>query len=177
MNTLTEFQQDLIQAIRACFDDLKRSVEGETFYAFALYTDESAMTVVPAANTLEGLQETLGKMGITDEAETPWFKWSVEEWKYVAWRSKDFNELSRKLRTAPERSEFEIFYESLLSDMTVALKQLDEEYYFGNGAERGKIVLFISVSDSNAAFSVENESAKILNPTLLYDAFVNRYNN
>lgn len=132
MDKLTDFQNEILQAAKASFDDLKHSFSKEHFYGYCLYTDSSAMTVMPAANSEEGLQGTLKEMEVTDDSEIPEFKWAIAEWKYEAWKSNNFKLISQKLRTSQDRSDIASFAKKLQSDMVIALKKLDEDGYFGN---------------------------------------------
>ena len=175
MGTFSNFQREIAQAARASFDDLRSARPGEHFYAYALYTDSGVMTIMPAANSVEGLMQARKEMDIPDDEEAPEFKWSVPEWKYEAWKAGNFNAISSKLRSELEYAEFPTFAEKVQTDMVAALKLLDSEGFFGTGKERNQIVLLVSISDDDDAIRLENESAKVLNPALVYEEFLNRY--
>ncbi|UKD17086.1 DUF4303 domain-containing protein [Burkholderia aenigmatica] len=152
----------------------------EHFYAFALYTDSGAMTVVPAANSDEGLKRVRERMEIGDDEKAPEFTWATGEWAYEAAEADSFNPLCEKLADTvlgpniPE-AKFGEFFRDLQRDMIEALRLLDQEGLFGTGAEREKITLFVTISDDNGAEALENESARILNPPAVFDRFINRY--
>jgi len=179
MTPITDFQREIAAAARTCFHNLRSSRPDEHFYAYALYTDSDAMTIVPSANSLEGLQETLRAMNATDDK--PWITWGVEEWKYCAWNTDGFNEICRKLRSDPVRSDgtadsnFDSFFFRVCSDMVAALKLLDEEGFFGSGEAREQVVLFASINDDDRSDQFEDESARLLNPDTVYDRFSNRF--
>ena len=60
-------------AARVAFSDLHRAHPDETFYTFALYTDDGWMIVVPAANSEEGFGRATGDN--TDPAERANARW------------------------------------------------------------------------------------------------------
>ena len=172
---LPDFQRELAHAARASFDDLRSARPGEHFYAYALYTDSSAITIMPAANSVEGLMQVRKEMDIPDDEEAPEFKWSVSEWKYEGWKAGNFNGISSKLRSELEHADFPSFAEKVHADMVAALKLLESEGFFGTGAQRNQIVLFVSISDDDDAARLENQSGKVLNPTIVYEEFLKRY--
>jgi hypothetical protein len=57
--------------------------------------------------------------------------------------------------------------------MISALKQMDESGFFVKGRE--KILLYISSSDGDEAFDLENKSVRQLNAEQLYLPFLTRY--
>jgi hypothetical protein len=175
MDTFSDFQREIAHAARASFEDLRSARLGEHFYAYALYTDSSAMTVMPAANSIEALMQIRKEMDIPDDEEAPEFKWSVSEWKYEAWKASNLNGISAKLRSELEHADFPSFVERVHGDMVAALQLLDNEGYFGTGPDREQIVLFVSISDDDDAVRLENESAKVLNPAVVYEEFLRRY--
>ena len=60
--------------------------------------------------------------------------------------------------------------------MTQALGDLDAAGFFGTGEKREAVALFCSISDSDDAERLENESAERLNPPTVYEKFRDRYN-
>ncbi|RQU04049.1 DUF4303 domain-containing protein [Burkholderia cepacia] len=174
------FADEIADAARVTYRALLAAHPGEHFYAFALYTDSGAMTVVSAANSEEGLMRIREQMEVGDDEDAPEFTWATGEWAYEAAESDSFNPLCKKLADTvlgpnfPEAN-FGQFFKSLQSDMIEALRLLDQEGLFGTGAEREKITLFVTISDDNGAEELENESAKILNPPTVFDRFIKRY--
>ena len=55
---------EIMDAARRAFEALMRNHPNERFYAFALYSDDGAMTVAPAANSEEAFRRK-----INDEAD------------------------------------------------------------------------------------------------------------
>ena len=52
----------------------------DVFYAFALYTDGSDMTVLPAANSEDGYQQKVTRRGEMEPAELKYYRWATAEW-------------------------------------------------------------------------------------------------
>lgn len=178
MSDFSDFQREIADAARATFRALRAQHPDEHFYAFALYTDSGAMTVVPAANSVEGLRRIREQQAVPDD--DPWYAWGFSEWAYAAAEASPFNAICGKLADdllSPQfvRSRFSEFSRQLHAEMIGALRLLDREGLFGTGDERAAITLFVSISDDDAAEALENESAKALNPPAVVDAFVRRY--
>lgn len=180
MSVFPNFAQDIRDAARETYLALLAKHPDEHFYAFALYTDSDAMTVVPAANSEEGLQRVRKQMAVGDDERAPEFRWATGEWVYESAEAGSFNPLCKKLADAVlspgfPAAKFVHFFDELQRDMIEALRLLDQEGLFGVGAERERITLFITVSDDNRAEELENVSAKLLNPPAVFDRFISRY--
>lgn len=170
-----ELKDKICEAARKAFSDL-RSVKGdEDFYAYALYTDSSVMTVVPAANSEQRLDEVLAGEDDKSHGTYCYYKWAVSEWAYESWKAEAFKEISTYLRTSPERDSFPVFRETVINTMTAALNELRQEGLFGDKKDSEKIVLFISMTDDDSSEEIENNSAKALNSTAGYERFIHRY--
>ncbi|KML47440.1 hypothetical protein VL15_32185 [Burkholderia cepacia] len=180
MDDFSDFQREIADAARATFKALRALHPDEQFYAFALYTDSGAMTVVPAANSVEGLSRIRAQQAIADDDRDPWYTWGFSEWAYAAAEASPFNAICGKLADAVlsprfARSRFAEFSRQLHADMIEALRLLDRDGLFGTGEARAAITLFVSISDDDAAEALENESAKALNPPAVVETFLRRY--
>ena len=178
MSDFSDFQRDIADAARATFRALRALHPDEHFYAFALYTDSGAMTVVPAANSVEGLRRICARQAVADD--DPRFVWGVSEWAYAAAEASPFNAICGRLADevlSPQfvQSRFTEFSRQLHADMIAALRLLDRDGVFGTGDARAAITLFVSISDDDAAEALENASAKAVNPPAVADAFLRRY--
>ena len=169
---------DVVAATTAAFGSLISEKSDEHFYAFALYTDEDAETISPSANSTERYEVKLRDKGASNEKMVAWYKWGTAEWAYEAWNAKLFTEIYRDLekhrKTLPE-SEVDLasYKNSVHECMISALKRMDENGFFAKGRE--DITLFISSSDDDEAFDMENKSAKQLNTEQIYLPFLKRY--
>ena len=169
---------DVVVATTAAFGSLISEKSDEHFYAFALYTDEDAETILPSANSIERLEAKLRDTGETDELQIASNKWATAEWAYEAWNAKLFTGIYRDLekhkKTLPESEVvFALYKNSVHECMIAALKRMDENGFFAKGRE--DITLFISSSHDDEAFDMENQSAKRLNPEQVYKPFLVRY--
>jgi hypothetical protein len=116
--------------------------------------------------------------GETDEQQIAYYKWATAEWPYEAFRKELFTGIYRDLenhrKTLPKSSaEYEAYKKSVHECMISALKRMDENGFFAKGREN--IALYISSSDGDEAYDLENESAKRLNPEKIYLPFLKRY--
>ena len=188
----TALRTAIRDAAERAFAGVRQSHPEERFYAFALYTDDGAMTVEPAANSEESFDRKAG--GEADPAMRSYYRWATGEWAYEAAGGGHFDAVY-DLLNAPDRDggdgeagpagdggpeEFEedeafaAFKGHLIEAMTGALGDLDAVGFFGSGDERRKMALFVSISDSDEATQVENESARRLNPDPVYQQFLAR---
>lgn len=170
--------QAVVEAARTAFGSLMAEKADEHFYAFALYTDDYAETVVPSANSVERYGAKLTELGQVDGPDSAWCKWGTAEWAYEAWGGSAFTPIYRELqshrRTMPDTDEAWAAYKGSVHEcMTAALEQLHAEGFFAG--RRDDVTLFISSSDDDDAIDMENESAKRLNSEQVSAPFLKRY--
>lgn len=170
--------KDIAAAARASFSALLAQHGDETFYAFALYTDEDCYTVVPAANSWEQYRKKVGEANETDPAELAYYQWASAEWAYESFAANPFNAICKQLRescgsASGDAVAFAAFKADVHRAMTDALRYLDEEGFFGE--RRNASVLFITSSDYDEAEAMENRSANALNSPEIVAAFHKRY--
>jgi hypothetical protein len=172
-------EYEIYRAARNAFDDLRKAHPDEEFYAYALYTDSDAGTVCPAANSLREFAKAVSQESDLSAADLAYYKWATSEWAYEFGKASYFKEISAQLMASvlalENQANHATFKRNVAASMTGALKKLDADGFFGVGAEREKLVLFISVTDDDSAESVENESARLLNPKSAYERFALRY--
>ena len=63
----------------------------------------------------------------------------------------------------------------VIATMTVALQVLDGEGFFGIGAVRENVTLFVTISDAHSMLNIENASAQVLSPAPVFKRFTARY--
>lgn len=167
----------ITSASRITLSDLIAQEGEASFYAFILYTDANCYTVLPSANSIEKLEEKIAKEGVEDPSEIPGFKWSIGEWAHEAWNDQAFaeisNDLSKASHAASEQEGFAEFRKQLHLAMTNAMLSLRNEGVFGRFTDQA--VLFVSSSDYEESFEIENWSAQILNKASIHVDFLNRY--
>ena len=147
--------QKIEQATRKAFLEIVNQHKGEQIYAFALYSDEGAMTVCPATNTLNYL-ETKPPKDIT------YYKYEPAEWHYEGDGADDeFQEICNELYDYIEEeledleeededeeddTEFELFQQQLYQTCIDVLLKLKKENFFKNTLGYD-IFLMFSVTD------------------------------
>ena len=167
-------QKKIANAARKAFKEIQNDHPGERFYAFALYTDDGAMTVEPAANSEEALESSAEEYD--ESPDTGWLRWGTAEWAYEGEGGDHFNDVYDALNVKnpydnKDPKAFGVFKQNLFETMILALKSLDDEGFFGTGKDREAVTLFCSVSDSEDAEDLEDQSAKRLNSKAVYKRF------
>lgn len=133
---------DLIKvAAKNCFTELREKHSEDSFCAFALYSDEGAMTVCPSANTKEYLEQKSEE----DPDDALYYKWSTAEWKYEYTGNEWFSEVQKELEDFHKKShtdeQFTEFQSILYESCVAALEDLKKEGFFKEG------ILVFSVTD------------------------------
>jgi hypothetical protein len=134
----SNFKSELVGELRVAHAELLDTLGDQRLYGFFLYAngEHDFRRIGVSANTEEGLD------GDEDR------RWSVPDWKYH-----DFFEPLRELVLPAGRGAARD--RSLLADMIGALKMLDEELRFGQGAAREQIVLNVACGDLSEEFFVK----------------------
>ena len=170
----TRFRLEVSAATKRAFADLQHNHADETIYAFALYSDDGAMTVCPAANTEEALKRQLNRGGTIAGEQPAYWRWGTGEWAYEFEGAQYFNAANEMLRTAvlelPEDTFFK-FRQSVFETIIAALRDLENDAFFGAGSKRDALTIFFTISDSEEAEKWENQSARDLNPPAAYERF------
>lgn len=168
-------RRKMTEAARWAFTEVQENHPKERFYAFALPSDDGAMTVEPAANS----EEALERAADGDEDTLAWMRWSTSEWTYETEGGDHFNDVYDAINADDRYDEddegaFGAFKEKLFETMILALEDLDAKGFFGKGKARSAVTLFCSVTDSEDAEKLEDESARRLNPAAVYRRFAAR---
>ncbi|HZN66471.1 MAG TPA: DUF4303 domain-containing protein, partial [Tepidisphaeraceae bacterium] len=135
-------------AARKAFTSLTKSHPDETFYAFALYTDESAMTIIPAATSEESIERRLGGYGKLSPQSRKAMRWSTGEWAYESvGADREFDSICKTLAKGgyydPDDDEaHRAHFSAVFETMVRALEALDKEGLFGKGKAREQVTLF-----------------------------------
>lgn len=181
-------RSEIAAAARCAFATVLKNHPDEQFYAFALYSDDAAMSVVPAANSEEALRRKAQNEKQDEGSPAPdappvessgeWARWFTGEWAYEAEGGEHFDRVDDLLNAADNcaDADFPAFRINLYETMIEALGELDAQGFFGTGEQREAVTLFCSISDSDDAEQLENRSAEKLNPAIVYEKFSDRYN-
>lgn len=182
-----ELGNKIQQAVKKDIKKILKEVGEEKIYTVALVTDSDCITLYLALNTneymkeadeenIEILQDDLSEEDIKNirEGVISLTKWIPDEWGYSDGKKSELNKIS-KLLYKKEKSNPEeyarytkLFFETVIS----AFKQLIESKTFGENTE--EITYFVSISDDENTYEIENYSAKILNSKNVYEGFLNR---
>lgn len=148
-------RREIRDAAHRAFDAVRATHPDETFYAFALYSDDSAMTVCPTANTEEGYQrcverykanmsymEFIASHGIPFEDCLTNFRWGSGEWAYACEASEQFGAVYEMINVDGRYDDedpdgFVNFKGRVFASMVLGLKDLDAEGYFGTQGAAG----------------------------------------
>ena len=126
-------------ATKQAFLEMFEKYEKDRIYAFALYSDEGAMTVCPSTNTVEHLEKQ-------DKSDFSYYKYEPAEWKYeMQGANKLFSEISTLCRTEVlelEGEEFEKFQNQLYETCIEVLEQLKSENFFRQIIGEDIVLLF-----------------------------------
>ncbi|MBE4950907.1 DUF4303 domain-containing protein [Chryseobacterium culicis] len=138
-------KQQIENAAKKAFLEVYEKHGAEEIYSFALYSDEGAMTVCPAANTMKAMENA-------DEDDALYYKYEPAEWTYeMEGADEDFNKICAQLRTELYKHDdddqwFEGFQAKLYSTCIEVLEKLKNENFFTNITGK-EIFLIFTVSD------------------------------
>jgi len=133
-------KNEIISAAIAAINEMRTLHPSEKIIAFALYSDESAMTVSNAINTLQHLQECQKE----DPEHEFDYKFAPAEWKYEAEFSTDaFAGISGKVRSevSKDETDFCSFKKQLFQTCFGALQEIKSSY-------KDDMLWLFAVSDS-----------------------------
>lgn len=182
-----ELGNKIQKAVKKDMKKILKEVGEEKIYTVALVTDSDCITLYLALNTneymkeadeenIEILQDDLSEEDIKNvrEGVISLTKWIPDEWGYSDGKNSELNKISKLLykkeKSNPEEYEryTKLFFETVIS----AFKQLIESKTFGENTE--EITYFVSISDDENTYEIENYSAKLLNSKNVYEEFLNR---
>lgn len=185
---LKNLSDQILQAVKKDIKNILNDVGEEKIYAVALVTDSDCITLYLALNTYEYMKkrdEEYIKMYPNDwpeqkiknirEGSVSLTKWIPAEWGYSDGKGSELDKIS-KLLFAKEESNPEMYarYKDLFFEtITSAFKHLIESKIFGDNSE--EITYFISISDDESIYEIENYSAKLLNTEKVYEDFLRRH--
>jgi len=145
-------------AARLAVDAVRRAHPDQHLNAFALVSDDSAMTIGPMANSREAL-------AASEYGEE--MLWNPAEWAFDdggAYFDSAYRLLLQAHRELPFDVDFDTFRRGVFDACIAALAQLDTERVFGTGAQRDEGVLLFEVSDSEP---VEGAMARLNPPAVV----------
>ena len=132
-------------ATKKAFLEIYEKAGSENLYAFALYSDEGAMTVCPSANSLKHLEKT-------PTNDIAYYKFEPAEWKYeMQGADQEFNEISTLLREELDKHGddddwFLDFQDKLYETCVEVLEKLKQENFFTQITGK-EVFLTFTISD------------------------------
>jgi len=185
-------RQEIALATRRAFDAVRAARPDEEFYAFALYTVDDAVGVTPSSNSEQAYQRGVSRW-MADEPHKQWLesrgislesfllgdeRWSPYQWEYECMESDGFHVVNELINNRgvgfydeDDLNEFVKFKASVFASMVLALNDLNEQGYFGEGSVRNSLTVFCSVADSECSIWLEEDSARRLNPPQVFQQF------
>lgn len=147
MLDFNDLKNETVKASLIALDEVIKNFPEEKICAFALYSDDGAMTVCPSINTSKHLEKSQAE----NHKYLLDFKFSTAEWKYEAVGASDlFNEICRKVSDEISKDEvdFHAFKRKLFETCGEALIVIKKK--IENIKEIDKdILLLFAVSDSD----------------------------
>lgn len=161
-------QSEIVTASRQALHEVAEAVKEDEIVAFALYSDEGAMTVCPSINT----KSHLLKFKTENPKYSLDYKFSPAEWKFESVGAAGlFNAICEKASSEvlKEETDFSTFQEQLYETCCKALRQLRNDP--GNLFDTKKLMLLFSVSDGDID-DRQIEVVKELNDSATADEFI-----
>lgn len=166
---------ELRAATVAAVDMLSSVLEEQRLYAICLQTADDGMSVGFCANTEEGYAEKRASEAEIQDM-TPdyaaYLRWAPAEWRYEDFGDDPFADINRDLTAASiaPNDDFALYFDHLIHAMIDALDHLRAER---TQALEG-VTLFVTISGSEAAQAVEQQSVHRLNRSALAAEFGQR---
>jgi len=141
-----QLQQKIEDASKKAFLEMYEQHGEEEIYAFALYSDEGAMTVCPSTNTVRFLEQN------EDEDDRLYYKYEPAEWRYeMQGANQEFNAISKALydevmKISDDEEAFTQFRENVFAVCIDVLEKLKNEDFFSQITGKDVFLIF-SVSD------------------------------
>lgn len=162
-------------AATKAIQELLAENSGQNIYTYALFTDDSAMSIGFGANTQDYFNKKLEAESDLTEEDFAYFKWNIAEWKYEGYKDDYFEDINKKLTDlslTSNRDELNILFDKVINIMVNSLKHAREKHI----NQVNQAVFFVTVTDDEFSEKIENYSAKILNPGEISNNFLSRYN-
>lgn len=166
--------EEIREAARKAFTEVRESHKEETINCYALFSDESAMTIGHLANSREALELTCQSDDIVEALElidhserieiVDDIRWNSQEWSFSV-GDEHFDIPYRMILAMDSDIPYNTKYGELVSGIfesaVSALEQLDSDGFFGEGVARNDVILLFQVSDSD---EVEGAAERLNTP-------------
>ena len=177
----TDLSTRLCEALRSTFTDLMAANPDQTFYTFAIWTDDSLQMLNAAANTEEGLTATVEHYNVEVDPKYDTrttrssMRWAYGDWKYFPVDDaedylSDVNAVLRNNFDA-DAPVFEEHIGPLWEALLDGFARLEKDGFFGTGKERSRYTILL-VGD--LPDELTDCWATVLNPTDVAERYINR---
>ncbi|TDD92588.1 DUF4303 domain-containing protein [Actinomadura darangshiensis] len=166
-----ELATRLADSARVAFTQARRLHPGESFYCYALYTDAFAAYILPTCASEEGLcqiaKRYAEKSGRTVDEHAASLRWGPADSPYHLLGEEHFAGVlglleSRDLPWQHADDAVDVEVDGRFDACFRALAALEQEGFFGHGAERDRVVVNVLQGDQSDESVLEN--ARRLNP-------------
>jgi len=175
-----ELSMKVRDGLRATFTDLLAANPNRSFYAFAIWTDDSLQFASAAANTEEGLVATVQhyKEEVDPKYDTTStrnsMRWAYGDWEFfpVDDGEEHLSDVNAVLQDNFDADEavFEEQIEPLWQALLDGFLQLEKDGFFGTGKARSKVTLLL-VGDLGD--EIVEQWATALNPPDVAERYIN----
>ena len=181
-------ESKIYKAIKKDMKYILKKIGNEKIYSIALVTDEDCISVYLAANTFEFLRKkdldilkfmkqylSEDEIRGVENGSYSLTKWIPAEWGYSDDGSGGLTKISRLLfeQEANNPTEYEKNKHLYFETITSVLKRLMKENVFGSYTN--DITFFVTLSDGDGIYEIENYSAQQLNSSEVYEKFLHRH--
>lgn len=178
----------IYKAIKKEMKYILKKIGNEKLYSIALVTDEDCISVYLAANTFEFLRKKdldilkIMKQYLSEDeirgvenGSYSLTKWIPADWGYSDGKNSGLNKISELLfeQEANNPTEYEKNKHLFFETITSVLKRLIKENVFGS--HTNDIIFFITLSDGDGIYEIENHSTQQLNTAEVYEKFLHRH--
>ena len=168
--------EQLRDGLRATFTELIAENPDQTFYTFALFTDDSLQFAEAAANSEEALVKTLERYNADRDDDEPVtdnnMRWSYGDWEFFPVEGEEhLGSVNLVLQDNfnAEEDVFEAQIEHLWKALLDGFQQLNQEGFFGEGEARSKITLLVV---GHVPEEIVDEWVEALNPESVAQEFM-----
>ena len=174
----SEVAMTVRDGLRAAFTDLLAANPDRSFYAFAIWTDDSLQFANAAANTEEGLVATVRRYNKEVDPEygttstRNGMRWSYGDWEFFP---VDGDEYLADVNTVLQdnfNADEEVFQKQiqpLWQALLDGFKELDADGFFGKGPDRSKITLLVV---GHVPEEIVDHWVTVLNPETVAQQFI-----
>ena len=179
----------IYKAIKKDVKYILKKIGNEKIYSIALVTDEDCVSLYLAANTSEFLRKkdldilkfmkqylSEDEIRGVENGSYSLTRWIPAEWGYSDGKNSGLTKISRLLFEQGvylNPTEYEMNKHLFFETITSVLKRLIKENVFGSYTN--DITFFITLSDGDGIYEIENYSAQQLNSAKVYEKFLHRH--